>query len=247
MSLEAFFDAMGPMLRGQASPREVETQLATESPSGTANLGFYATLAERNHFKILRDLFGPIRTLALRLDPALWPALVRDYTRKHPATHWDPNRFGALFSDYLAQRREADPAFPAVFEELADYFYTRYRVFSCPDDVGDGFDQRLFVRQYTHAVPDVPDALASDPDLQRFEPSPTLVLIYRPLHETDVRLFHPTVVGLAALARRRGLESMPPVFEALSPQAIDNAESELVRHGVLAPTSSPDSLEDTQA
>ncbi len=235
MSLHAFFDAMGPMLSGRTSAAEVEAELGATSPSGTENLGFYAVLVERNHFKILRDLFGPIRTLALRRSDTLWGRLVRDYTRKHPAGHWDPNRFGASFSEYLANLRQRHGELPTLFEELADYLYIRHLAYSSPDEPGDGFETRLFVRQYSHAVPDVLDALARDPEADLPGAKPIVVIVYRHARHRELRTFYPSAAGLGALARRQGVDSMPEMFKALPAQTLDAAEANLVEHGVLTP------------
>ena len=245
MSLERFFKAIAPMLEGQAPAQSVVDTLGP-SPSGTENLGFYGTLVERNHFKILADVFPVVRALFFRELPGRWAALVRAYRRKHPADHWDPNRFGAHFSEYLRGLREGGEALHPIFEELADLSYIRQRAFSGNESEPDAYEGRVFVRQYSHPVSDYFGALAEDPAAPLPQARPQVVFVYRHARDASLRHFLPSAAGLAALARRQGVTELPPMFAALSQADLDTADRALVAFGVFAPPATSARTDDPQ-
>ncbi len=238
MSLDAFFGAMAPMLEG-TQPASSVIEALGPTPSGAENLGFYATLVERNHFKILADVGGPLRDLLEREVPGWWARLVRGFRAAHPATHWDPNLFAAGFSDYIrAQRDDGAPLHP-IFEELADLAYVRQRAFSCNAFDGDGYEQRVFVRQYMHPASDYMFELNDEPSTPLPEARPQVVIVYQ--HATDLSLHHfsPNAAGLAAIALRQGITQLPAMFGALTDEAIAAADRALIEHGVVLPKDQP--------
>lgn len=238
MSLERFFAAMAPMLEGQSEAQAVVDALGP-SPSGPENLGFYATLVERNHFKILNDVFPVVRGLFFREFPGRWQPLVRAYRAAHPADHWDPNRFGAGLSDYLRGLREGGEALHPIFEELADISYIRQRAFSGNESEPDAYEGRVFVRQYTHPVSDYFGALSDDPAAPLPEARPQVVFVYRHARDASLHHFLPSATGLAALALRQGITELPPMFGALSQADLESADEALVELGVFAPRTAP--------
>ena len=237
MSLEKFFQTMAPMLERRSSPQAVIDALGP-TPSGADNLGFYATLVERNHFKILADVYPSLRSLVLRELPGLWPKLVRDYRDAHPADHWDPNRFAAHFSDFLRSMREAGTIPHPIFEELADLAYVRQVVFSGNGSDPSAFEGRVIVRQYSHPTSDYFFQLEDDPAAPLPPARPQVVFVYRHLRDDSLHHFLPTVAGLGALALRQGITELPAMFSALTPAQLDDADRALVEWGVLAPRES---------
>lgn len=246
MSLERFFDAMGPMLKGQ-NPAQAVVDALGPSPSGVENLGFYRTLVERNHFKILADIFPVVRTLFFRELPGRWADLVRSYRKAHPADHWDPNRFGAHFSDYLRSLREGGEAVHPIYEELADLCYIRQRAYAGNQTEPDAYDGRVFVRQYTHPVSETFAALTEDPTAPLPAARPQILFVYRHAHDASLRHFLPTMAGLAALALRQGITELPAMFGTLDAAALETADRALVELGVFTPRDTtcapPDSSE----
>jgi hypothetical protein len=235
-SLHAFFGAMRPFLLSETSVDQVRSELGPP-PSGDANLEFYRTLVERNLFKILRDLYGPVRELALRAEAGTWPRLVRGYVQQHPPRHWDPNRFGESFSDFLAQQRDGDATIPALWEEMADFCWIRHRANVCADDVSDPFERSLFVRQYTYDVPGIVAAVTADPAASLPTPRPYIVVVYRHVRTMEVRLLTPNATGLAALARRQG-QPLPAALQRIDEADLQAADVFLVEHGILTPRDS---------
>lgn len=234
-SLQTFFAQMPGFLLGERPLAQVEQALGT-SPSGQDNFAFYRVLIQRNLFGFAGNMFGPLRTLLMRHNERLWPELVEGYAKAHPPAHWNPNRFSEHFPAYVAEFVVGHAELSPIFEEVADYCWTRYLSKNCPDDVGDGFDQRLFVRRYTYAVPAFVRALDKDACAPEPEPGDVVVLIFRHVTTLDSRLFQPSMPGLAALARRRGLGDVPEIFRAIPKAEVDSAEIQLVEYGVLTPS-----------
>lgn len=229
--LPEFFARMRPYLLGQTGLAETREALGP-SPSGDEDFAFYRVLAERNLFKILRECFGPLCSLVTRDEPARWRALVEAYIEAHPPVARHPTDFGESFATFLARRREQDELQPALWEELADFCWIRNAVASAPDEEGDGFERRLFVRQYTHPVSEIATLLERDPKAELPEPRPLLLIVYRHTQSLRTRLFQPSAAGLVALAKRQGLP-VPEPLQAIPEEHVASADEQLVGHGVL--------------
>ena len=235
MSLDEFFSAMPPMLLGRVSVDDTLQRLGP-SRSGAESVDYYRELVSRNWQKYMREIFPVVYQLVLRDDYSLWQGLVADYFEAHEPRTRHANELGADFSEYLQKRRNEGLPISPVLEEVADYQMCEIRCAHCPDDVGDGFEQRLFVRQYTHPVRDVILALRKDPKSPVLEPKDTTVVMYRDLETFEVRQLSPTPFGLVAIARRQGLPVPEPLVGHI--EAIDQAEQELVQMHILTPSSS---------
>jgi len=234
MSLDRFFAAMAPMLEGKASPQSVVDALGP-SRSRVEDIGFYATLVERNHFKICNEVFPALRLLLEREQPGRWPQIVRSYRDAHPADHRNPNRFAAKFADFLRQMREAGEHEHPIFEELADLIYIRHLAFTGHDPDGEAYDGRVFVRQYSHPTSDYFFALVKDAAAPLPQAKPQVVFVYRHLRDASLHHFLPNAAGLAALALRQGIAELPAMFGALTQTQLDNADEALVERGVFGP------------
>lgn len=199
MSLESFFAAIGPFLRGENSVQLVQNTLGP-SPSGSEALGFYPTLIGRNYAKILREVYVSVRAAAMQSDEHLWPALVREYSARTQVTSPDPNEFGREFSDWLVARRELEPQQPALLEELADYQWIRHLARNAAESEGGlGLEHRLFIRHYTHAVPKLAAALWKGEDVDINAAQPTSVLVYREFGGSKLRNLYPNAMALGLL------------------------------------------------
>lgn len=227
--IRRFFDELAPMLMSRRSALEVEAELGA-SASGTAAFGFYAELVTRNLHKIMRDVFPGLRAHVSREGASRWPGLVEGYRADHPPTGADPNAFAAHFPAWLGARGHG------AWAEIADFEWLRVLTHHAPDDGvdgdSDGFDRRLFVRQYSFDVPAFVTTLAGDHGAAVPDPRATVVIVFRDPIIGRVRVFYPGAAGLAVLARRRGLP-LPPALRMLGGDTIDGAEHELVRLGVL--------------
>jgi hypothetical protein len=240
-SLRRFYVEIAPLLSGAIDGAELERRLGP-SPSGADQLDFYRILLGRNVDRILRELFPTVHGLVEREQPGTWSALVRDYAgyarERSAGPLRDPNRYGLGFSDFLAERRTADPSCPRVLEQLADWHMCRYLAAVAPDqpepgEDPDGFEQRVFVRGYSHPIPSFVRALARDKHATIPEPRATTVLIYRSEREPrPVRAHAPTLAQLGALARRQGL-APSGVLASLPELALSEAHAQLLALGIL--------------
>jgi hypothetical protein len=229
MTLDAFSGEMQPMLLGRASAAAVEARLG-RSPSGTTALAFYAVLVSRNAHKILREICPTLFVFAARAGA--WSGLVHDYLAAHPPRGGDPNRFADALPEFLERRARQHGDVPQLWAELADYHVVQVRAHQAADGEGDGFDRRLFVRQYTHPIPEIVERIARDPAVAIASPRPTLVVVFRHARTLHVRRLVPSAAGLAALARRQGL-ALPPALAGLPDAEVVAAERALIREGVL--------------
>ena len=212
------------MLLAETTAESVEAALGT-SPSGTKRLDFYRRSAIRDRQSVLARLFPATRAASGRVDAALWRTLVDAYLTVARSTHWDPNRIGEDFSDFLAARRVADATLPAFLEELADYEATRYAITRSPAGA-------LEVRQYMHDVRDFHLRGATDPN----EPLPPARATVIVVHRTEAHhpsAFAPSAAAICAIARRRGLTRKLP--EGVTERAVDEAELALIACGALSP------------
>lgn len=238
-ALAGFFAHMRPYLVGQQGLAPTRDALGP-SPSGDEAFAFYRVLVERNLFQVMRQLYAPLHALVLRDEaeglaaPGLWSALVREQLAAHPPSGRHPNCFGEGFSEQLAARRLREPQQTALYEEIADFCWIRMRAGSALDDIGDGFDVRLFVRQYGWHVPELVTLLERDPSTPRPEPRPMVLLVYRHIQSLQTRVFRPSAAGLVALARRQEAP-VPPALQAVPVAHIDAAEAQLIEHGILMP------------
>lgn len=209
--LQRFFSAMRPFLLGEDDAAAVQGRLGP-SPSGAEALDYYRTLIDRNHHKILGDIFDTVRAACLAAHPELWSQLVRDYVgARLTATH-DPNDFGAAFPAFVAEYRswpESPASLGSRAAELADYHWCLHRCGVAPDvEPGDdGIDRRLFMRQYSFDVPtarrrvsrgELPiDDTSLDGD--------TFVVVFRHLHSRRVEVLRATLPQLQVIAARAGV------------------------------------------
>lgn len=238
-TLSEFFAHMRPYLEGRQDLARTKDALGP-SPSGDDCFAFYRVLAERNLFKIMRELYAPLHVLVRRdeaegtVPPGLWGTLVREQIAHNPPGGRHPNCFGEGFAALLSARRELEPDQPALYEEIADFCFVRMQAAHAPDGDDDGFGTRIHVRQYGWHVPEFVAALERDPAAPRPEPRPMVLVVHRHVRTLVTRVFHPSAAGLVALARRQGA-AIPPAFHAVPHEHVDAAEAQLVEHGVLSP------------
>lgn len=232
-SLARFHQQVAHFLKGEITAEEFAARVGP-SPSGLERLMFYRTLMRRNVALILGQLHGATRVAAERHRSGLWTALIREYTRVHPPDHCDPGHFGERLSAFLAARRAEDPSLPAYLEEVADYQWCCYAVGVAPfeptrQDIG--LDRTLFVRQYDHATPAfVRAALRDEVDPAEPELKSTPVLIYRHPQTLRAKVYYPSPLGLAVVARSAG---RAVALEGVAAERLDSVERELRNQGVL--------------
>lgn len=142
-SLDTFIREFAAMLDGQKSPRAVEAVLGP-SASGTARLGLYFTLVERQQRGVLDAFYSAVKVADGASRKPRFERWRDAFLAKHPPSHWAPARSAEHFSTFL-ERGGAGVA----LVELADFAWTRHLVLHAPL-ADDG--SALAVRHYTHAV-----------------------------------------------------------------------------------------------
>jgi hypothetical protein len=230
--LARFHREAADFLSGNIDVSELQQRVG-ESPSGSTRLQFYRVLVRRNVYSILRKLHPATLNAANRIRPGLWNDIVEAFVQAAPPAHFDPNQFGEGLSAFLAQRRERDPELPSYLEEIADYQWLFYWVGVAPftptrSDVG--VERTLFVRQYDHDVPSFVRQIRSNPEAPLPERRLTTLLVYRDPPTQRAKLFHPTALGLMALAR---LDGKNMTSDQVTSAMLDGAEQELRQHGVI--------------
>jgi hypothetical protein len=187
---------------------------------------YYRVLQRRNLFKALRELHPAVRVAAEAWRPGTWERLVEGYCRERHPDHFDPNRFGEGLADFLLARGSS-PDLPAYLAELADFAVCRRRAATAADDSGEDLERRIFVRCYTHDVPDYVGRVVEGLPCEVPTPTPTRVIVYRSWRSDEVRLYFPTDATLLCLAWHAGLGPRPPHADALAER--------LVADGLLPP------------
>jgi len=236
MKLEDFFSETQALLMGRIDARSYQRKLG-KSSSGTSRLEYYQTLIRRNMMKVLRDMYPSVRARYLQFRPGRWGNLVERFTRQHPPpSHWDPNQFSAPFPHFLAAERARDPKLPPDLEQLADFHWTEFCVFSAaetwPEELGpDGLEHRLYVRQYDGKIPKYARQLTRDPEARPDSLTPTATLIYRDLKTNRLAVFYPSILGLLLLSKRSGKKL--PEIPGVTSQKLEIAEQNLIKRGIL--------------
>lgn len=238
MQLQRFFATMRPFLAGEIGTDAVEAALGP-SPSGSSALGFYQVLAHRNVAKAMRELYPSLPALAARIRPGLWTELIHRYVRRHPPAGHHPDDIGRHFAAFMDEAASDEvPDVPPWLVECADLHRCQLAAATAETDadLGDGVDERLFIRQYRFDVV----ALVADStgvDLDQVE-RPTPVLIFRSWRDRRVYTLRPRPIHLFALGRRQSLP-VTSALDTVSSSALDHAERWLIAKGVLRPRTLP--------
>lgn len=186
--LDEFLAQLSGLLNGQRTAREVEAVLGP-SASGTARLGLYATLVQRQQAQPIDEFYAAVRVAA---QPGSYPALRDAYLAAHPPSHWQPARAAEHFPAFLEQRRA-----PPALVELADFAWTRHLALS---SASAGEARGLVVRHYTFAVKHFSNEVERD-GRSRGEPAPHAEtwLLGRSVATESLVLVEPSLAALVVV------------------------------------------------
>lgn len=234
-SLDAFFREIRPLLLGESDAQGFLDR-TSPSPSGARRVGLYTRLVGNDLAAGMEALYPGVRVAVERGGTIAWRALLTEFFRAHPPSHWDLNRCGESFPAFLAARRAADPTTPAVLPELADLCWTEYEAFTSPAVMpAGGLNPTATLHQYAHAL--VP--WASQARHGKAEglpaPAPTTVLVWRDPVSLLTKTIVPDGALLLALAKEQGVPSpaIAAAAEQAGPAAMAAARARLVRAGIL--------------
>ncbi len=222
--LAVFFAEMAELLAGRTTAAQCEAVLGT-SPSGTARLGVYVKLVDRQQRGALESLFRAALVAAASWDPRRAEALCTGYLAAFPPAHWAPSIVAAPFADYVA-----DHGAPADIVELADFARTRFDVLRAP--ATDGLEG-LAVRHYTYSVHTFTHQVERE-RLASGRPSaePATLILGRHRTTADFVVVTPTLAMMIALQlAEEGAWS--PELPPIERRDVREAAAALVAHGLL--------------
>jgi hypothetical protein len=234
-SLDAFFKNSVPYLRGEITPKQFVENVGP-SASTLKRLNIYPWIVLHDNRNSYNKMFVAARAAVERYKLGLWDRMMSDYQRRYPPSDWRIHRMGMHMYEFFKEYREAHADFPEYIEQLADCAYTRGLAGNAPpvDDPTQWIDRTIFVRQYTHSVPQFVIQINDDPDAPSPEPRPQLALIYRSFLTLRSRIYYPGVVALLALAKRTNTSpELRERFTQITDEQIEQGDAALVEHGVL--------------
>ena len=161
--LQQFFATVGPFLLGQQSHADTTARLYGDGATTTARLdadrlAIYGRFC-RNHRHEALTVFQSVRDLIVaRAGEATWDDLVERYFVAHPMHHFELNRNGEFFAQFLQDGVDLGAlGLPDYLPAMADFEWWDWLVTIAPNDPAD-------------ADPDAgPMRLASTVDLRPYE------------------------------------------------------------------------------
>ena len=95
-------------------------------------------------------------------------------------------------------------------------------------------DRSVFIRQYTHTVPQFVRAFDASPDAPLPEAKPTIVIIFQSLQTLGPEVMYPSLPTLLALAKRTNTAAaLREQFSQIDDALIAEGDAKLVSAGVL--------------
>lgn len=142
MKLADFYDRIAPFLLGEISHQEVVPALWGNNPPkvDAARLRIYGRFCFNHRAETLEGIFTACRAAVLAsLDESAWTQLIEDYFRAHPMHHFELNRNGEFFADYLGgnPRPPESGSWPPFLAALADLEWWEWQASSAPNDPSD--------------------------------------------------------------------------------------------------------------
>jgi hypothetical protein len=222
--LAVFFTEMAELLAGRRTAAQCEEVLGP-SASGTARLGVYRTLVDRQQRGALASLYRAALVAADTWDPRRSEVLRSGYLSAFPPSHWSPSTVAAPFADYLTANGAPDDVI-----ELADFARTRLEVLRAPptpDLAG------LAVRHYTHAVHVFTQQVEREGLTSgRPRPDPSTLILGRHRETADFVQVSPTLAMLVALQLAEA-GAWSPTLPPVERSDVRDAAALLFEHGVL--------------
>lgn len=238
MKLAHFFDAVTPFLLGERDAGDFEAACGS-SPSGRSRLEVYPRFVYGNKLGVMGKLYPLVRA---QVGDEEWTRLIREYVSEHVSQHWEINRVGARFPEWLAARCGAAGALPSHLPDLAAYEWLEFLTYTHAAE-----DRPVFDGDGVPAVNPTADAreLAYDIAAWVNEEGPTraeapsarnnVLIAYRDPRTFAVRMLMGTPVVLYLLkGLTEGREQTAIAAEmAMDRTAVDTLVWELAKKGLL--------------
>jgi len=239
--LAVFFEHMKPFLERRVGVEET-VRLLGPSASGDARLALYPELVRRQKRGILDHFFASARAVCVAHHPQLWDNLAEAYILEVAPDHWEPNHYAKRMYSFLEARQQTKTPVPAAVLELVDFAWIRYAAMLAAHPTGfaasgSALGQALFVRSYSHEIPNFALAVEGGDRAvgSRPEPASCTVLICRSRHTQRLEIVRPSLAALLALRRRDAPEAPLSLAPGISYSDVVREDQALVDLGVLAP------------
>jgi hypothetical protein len=138
MKLADFYARIGPFLLGEIDHQAVVPALWGKDPPtpDAGRLRIYGRFCQVHRAEAVDDLFAACRKVVVGRDgEAAWTQLTEDYFRAHPMHHFELNRNGEHFAEFL--KGPAAATVPPFLAELADLEWWEWQSSIALDEPGD--------------------------------------------------------------------------------------------------------------
>jgi len=217
MKLTDFYAHIAPFLLGESGHDVVAAALWGRDPPqpDAERLRIYGRFCQNHRAETLDGVFTACRRVVLASPgAAAWTQLIEDYFRAHPMHHFELNRNGEHFADFLAGECARPPGLPPFLAELADLDWWEWQVISAPDEPSDAepghgplrLHSTVEVRPYAFDFVRWLDDYAAADRPPAPEAEPTTVLFWR---DGDLEGRREKVVPLEMMILKAVLESVP--------------------------------------
>lgn len=140
MKLADFYDRIAPFMLGEIGHEEVVSALWGKSPPrlDASRLRIYGRFCRNHRFETLEYVYSECRSAVVAaLGERAWADTVEDYFTAHPMHHFELNRNGEYFGDFLASDSSQSPRWPPFLAALADLEWWEWQAVCAPDDPAD--------------------------------------------------------------------------------------------------------------
>lgn len=193
MKLADFYSRIAPFMLGEIGHDEVVTALWGNDPPrpDAARLRIYGRFCKNHRFETLEFVFSECRSAVVNsLGERAWAEIVEDYFTAHPMHHFELNRNGEHFADFLARDPGQPPRWPPYLAALADFEWWEWQAISAPDDPGDAepdagplrLGSTVELRPYAFDLISWLDDYEADERPPAPEAEPIVVLFWRDRH-----------------------------------------------------------------
>ena len=193
MKLAEFYAQIAPFLLGEISHEAVVPALWGKNPPKieAARLRIYGRFCFNHRAETLDGVFSSCRAAVVAgLGERAWTQLIEDYFRAHPMHHFELNRNGEHFADFLARDSAQPPRWPPYLAALADFEWWEWQAISAPDDPGDAepdagplrLGSTVELRPYAFDLISWLDDYEADERPPAPEAEPSVVLFWRDRH-----------------------------------------------------------------
>jgi hypothetical protein len=243
MSLENFFEQIGPYLLGQRAHEDTVQQLYGDAATGidAQRLAIYGRFCRNHRRATLAGIFPYCQAVLIRrCGESGWQSIVERYFVAHPMHHFELNQNAIHFPAFISTLYDSD-GLPQFIGELADFEWWEWLTESRFDEPTDADPDKgplrlhssVDLRPYAHDLIEWIDIDEREPEAPAQRDS--VVLFYR---DRELARQRESATGLTMLIIKAVVEAVP-LDEKLATQlglplkALKAEVAELREKGVL--------------